>query len=79
MIDYISPEEHRDRMGSCVGARLLKLEFSGSGGWTLTFDNGVEIEVSDGYCYSMKDGEMPGHGTCYGTEDGEPITFEVKP
>lgn len=69
-MEYVSDERHQEIIESCVGHRLSKIVFSESGTMIFVFDNGVEIEISDGYCYSklgdetglgviLKDREIP--------------------
>lgn len=48
----VSYERHQEILESCVGQVLSKIAFSESGMMMLVFENGVEIEYSDGFCCS---------------------------
>jgi hypothetical protein len=62
--EYVEPERHIAIIESCVGRVCTQIEFSTSGALTFSFDNGVVIEISDGYCYT-KAGDEIGSGSVW--------------
>ena len=58
---YVSPERRREMIQSCIGSVLVNIKGE-YGSATLTFANGVVIDISDSHCYIFADGEV-GCGT----------------
>jgi hypothetical protein len=57
-MDYVSKARHQEHLESCVGRQVVQLEFSSGGDMVFKFDNGLEIEISDGYCYTHFNDEV---------------------